>query len=258
MLTRGAVEIFAAAFVASVFGSMVGLGGGFIFVPILRLVLGFAPAEAAGTSLLLIVANSASSVATFLWHRRVHLKIGLIIALGGLPTSILGAILALHIPAKLFDWILAAILVAVAVDMFLNAERRLKGRPEHEHVARIKGMSYRAAFGLGLVIGLFSSLFGLGGGIVLVPTLLYFSELPAHAISATSQFAILLTSPVGLVTHALQHDVAFNNAIPLVLGGLLGGPIGARLSLKLKSPQLLIAVAVSLTIAAVSLIWRHL
>src|SRR6185312_2622579 len=258
MLTRGAVEIFAAAFAASVFGSMVGLGGGFIFVPILRLFLGFAPAEAAGTSLVLIVANSASSVATYLWHRRVHIKIGLIVALGGLPTSILGAILALHMPAKLFDWILAAILVAVGVDMFWNAERRLAGRPEHYHLARLKGMSYRYAFGIGLVIGLFSSLFGLGGGIVLVPTLLYFSELPAHAISATSQFAILLTSPVGLVAHAIQHDVALADTIPLVLGGLLGGPIGARLSLRLRSPQLLIAVAVALAIAAVSLIWKHL
>lgn len=258
MLTRGAVELFAAAFVASVFGSMVGLGGGFIFVPILRLFLGFAPAEAAGTSLVLIVANSASSVATYLYHHRVHIKIGLIVALGGLPTSILGAILALHMPAKLFDWILAVILVAVAVDMFWNAERRLAGRPEHYHVARLKGMSYRAAFGIGLVIGLFSSLFGLGGGIVLVPTLLYFSELPAHAIGATSQFAILLTSPVGLATHAWQHDVAVRDTIPLILGGLLGGPIGARLSLRLKSPQLLIAVAVALAIAAVSLILKHL
>jgi len=258
VLTRGGVELFAAAFLASIFGSMVGLGGGFIFVPILRLFLGFAPAEAAGTSLVLIVANSASSVATFLWHRRVHLKIGLIVALGGLPTSILGAILALHMPGKLFDWILAVILIAVAVDMFWNAERRLAGRPEHYHVARLKGLSYRAAFGIGLVIGLFSSLFGLGGGIVLVPTLLYFSELPAHAISATSQFAILLTSPVGLVTHAVQHDVALPDTIPLVVGGLLGGPIGARLSLRLKSPQLLIAVAVALAVAAVSLIWRHL
>jgi uncharacterized membrane protein YfcA len=258
LLTRGAIELFAAAFVASVFGSMVGLGGGFIFVPILRLFLGFAPAEAAGTSLVLIVANSASSVATYLWHQRVHVKIGLLVALGGLPTSILGAILALHIPAKLFDSILSVILIAVAIDMFLNARRRLAGRPEHDRVHRIKGMSYRAAFGVGLVVGLFSSLFGLGGGIVLVPTFLYFSELPVHAISATSQFAILLTSPVGLITHAAQHDVAFRDAVPLVLGGLLGGPLGARLSLRLKSPQLLIAVSVSLVIAAVTLIWRHL
>lgn len=258
MLTRGALELFAAGFVASVFGSMVGLGGGFILVPILRLFLGFAPADAAGTSLVLIVANSASGAFTYLLHRRVHLKVGLLVALGGIPTSILGAILALHIPANVYDAILAVILVAVAIDMFWNAERRMAGRPEHQHVHRIKGMSYRAAVGLGLVIGLFSSLFGLGGGIVLVPTFLYFSELPAHAISATSHFAILLTSPVGLVTHIFQHDVVSSDVIPLVLGGLLGGPIGARLSLRLRSPQLLLAVAVALVVAAVTLIWRQI
>jgi uncharacterized membrane protein YfcA len=46
--------------------------------------------------------------------------------------------------------------------------------------------------------------------------------------------------------------------IPLVAGGLLGGPIGARLSLRLRSPQLLIAVAVALVVTAITLVWRHL
>ena len=254
---HGAVELFAAAFIASVFGSMVGLGGGFILVPLMRLVLGFAPAEAAGTSLVLIVANSASGAFTYLLHRRVHLKLGLLIALGGLPSGILGAVLAVRIPPTLFDAILSLILIAVAVDLARNAKQRTAGRLEHRNVAELKGMSYRAAVGIGFVIGLFSSLFGLGGGIVLIPTFLYFSELPAHAISATSHFAILLTSPVGLVTHILQHDVVSSDVIPLVLGGLIGGPIGARLSLRLQSPQLLIAIAVALVVAAVTLIWRH-
>ena len=91
--------------------------------------------------------------------------------------------------------------------MAWNAERRMAGRPELGRIHEIKGMSYRGALGLGFVVGIFLSLFGLGGGIILVPTFLYFSELPAHAISATSQFAILLTSPPGLITHILQHDV---------------------------------------------------
>jgi uncharacterized membrane protein YfcA len=237
---------------------MVGLGGGFVLVPLLRLFFGFSPAYAAGTSLILIVANSASGAFTYLLQRRVHLKIGLLIAAGGLPGGILGAITSVHISPRLFDTILAILLVAVAVDMAWNAERRMAGRVEHRRVAEIKGMSYRAALALGFVVGVFSSLFGLGGGIVLVPTFLYFSELPAHAISATSHFAILLTSPVGLVVHAMQHDIVARDILPLVAGGLLGGPIGARLSLRLKSPQLLIVVAVALTIAAVSLVWRQL
>ncbi len=196
------LELFAAAFVASIFGSMVGLGGGFILVPIMRLFMGFPPAYAAGTSLVLIVANSASGAFAYLLQRRVHLKIGLLVAAGGLPGSVLGAIASLHISPLLFDSILAALLVAVAIDMAWNAERRMAGRVEHHRVASIKGMSYRGALALGFIVGIFSSLFGLGGGIVVVPALLYFSELPVHAISATSQFAILLTSPVGLAVHA--------------------------------------------------------
>ena len=255
---RFALELFAAAFFSSVFGSMVGLGGGFILVPILRLFLGFSPADAAGTSLVLIVANSASGAFTYLLQRRVHLKIGWLIAAGGLPGGILGSIASVHISPRLFDTILAVLLVGVAVDMAWNAERRMAGRIEHHRGATIKGMSYRGAFGLGFVVGIFSSLFGLGGGIILVPTFLYFSELPAHAISATSHFAILLTSPVGLVVHALQRDIVARDAVPLVAGGLLGGPIGARLSLCLKSPQLLMVVAVALVTAAVTLVWRQL
>jgi len=244
--------------VASVFGSMVGLGGGFVLVPLLRLFLGFSPADAAGTSLVLIVANSASGAFTYLLHRRVHLKVGLLIAIGGVPSSIIGAILSLHIPARIFDTLLAALLIGVAVDMAWNAERRMAGRPELRRIHEVKGMSYRAALGLGFAMGIFLSLFGLGGGIVLVPAFLYFSELPAHAISATSHFAILLTSPTGLITHILQHDVVGSDVAPLVAGGLLGGPIGARLSLRLRSPQLLIVVAIALVTAAITLVWRQL
>jgi uncharacterized membrane protein YfcA len=237
---------------------MVGLGGGFVLVPILRLVLGFPPADVAGTSLVLIVANSASGAFTYLLHRRVHLKIGLLIALGGLPSGILGAILSLHISARIFDVLLAVLLTAVAGDLIWNAERHLAGRPEPARLQRIKGMSYRGALAIGFVVGIFLSLFGLGGGTVMVPAFLYFSELPVHVIGATSQFAILLTSPPGLITHILQHDVVGRDVIPLVLGGLLGGPIGARLSLRLKSPQLLIVVAVALVVTAITLVWRHL
>ena len=257
-MTAAALELFAFALFASAFGSMVGLGGGFVLVPILRLFFALPPAEAAGTSLVLIVANGLSGAIAYLMQKRVHVKIGLLLAAGGLPGGILGAYLSLHIPARLFDWLLALLLISVAIDMGWNAERRMQGRPEHEHVHTLKGMSYRAALALGFTIGTFSSLFGIGGGVILVPTLLYFSELPIHAVSATSQFGILLTSPIGLIAHVLQRDVDPHLVIPLVAGGLIGGPVGARLSRRLRSTQLLVTVAIGLVLVAGSLIWRDL
>jgi len=250
------LELFGAAFVASVFGSMVGLGGGFILVPILRIFFGLGPAEAAGTSLVLVTANSASGAFTYLLQKRVDVKLGLLFGAGGLPGSIIGALLTKHISEQAFDWAFGIFLVAVAGDMVFNAKKRVAARLEHE-VGTKKAMSYRAALGIGFVVGLVSSLFGIGGGIVVIPSLLYFSNLPAHAISATSHFAILLTSPVGLTIHGLQHDIRLFDVVPLVAGGLLGGPIGARLSLRLKSPQLLVIVGIALVCVAASLALRH-
>lgn len=252
-----ALELFAAGLVASIGGSMVGLGGGFILVPLLRLFFNLGPAEAAGTSLVLVVANSASGAFTYLLQRRVHVKVGLMLAAGGLPGSILGALIVQHISAAAFDWIFGIFLVVVASDMIFNRTRRARSAADVRDVRDLKGMSYRAAALAGFAVGIVSSLFGIGGGIIVVPTLLYFSELPAHAISATSHFAILLTSPVGLAAHIAAHDIRLAAVVPLVLGGLCGGPIGARLSLRLKSPQLVVVVASALVIAAGSLALRH-
>lgn len=252
-----ALELFGAALVASVFGSMVGLGGGFVLVPILRIFFGLGPAEAAGTSLVLVTANSGAGAFTYLLQKRVDVKLGAMFAIGGLPGAIIGAILTRHIAPRDFDWAFGIFLVLVAGDMIINAAKRVGARVETD-VGLRKAMSFRAAVGIGFVVGLVSSLFGIGGGVIVVPSLLYFSSLPAHAISATSHFAIVLTSPVGLIVHGLQGDIRIADVPPLVAGGLLGGPIGARLSLRLRSPQLLVVVGIALVCVALSLALRHL
>ena len=246
------VWLFVIGFVASVFGSMVGLGGGFIMVPVLRLAYGLSPPLAAGTSLVLVVASSLGGSIENLLQKRVDLRTGWLITAGGIPGGILGALAVKHSPEQLFDWLFAAFLVAVAADIVVNRERRTR---KLQNVAR---NNTTGTLVMGLVVGFVSSLFGVGGGVILIPSLLYLTALPAHAITATSQFAILLTSPVGLAAHALQRDVAWSYAAPLALGGLLGGPVGARLSARVKSPVLLLCVAAALTIAAIAMVFRHI
>lgn len=237
---------------------MVGLGGGFIIVPVLRIFFGLSPAIAAGTSLALVVANSGSGAIAYLLARRVHVRVGLLIAAGGLPGSVLGTIIVKNLAPHLFDWLFAAFLIAVALDIVLNGEKRLAQRDDREEVHLIAGMTWGLALATGFGVGVISSLFGVGGGVVLIPSLLYFSDLPLHAITATSHFGIVLTSPVGLLAHFIEHDIDWRYVIPLVLGGLLGGPIGARLSVRVKSPRLITFVATALVIAALALVGRHI
>ena len=235
---------------------MVGLGGGFISVPILLLFYGLPPAEASGTSLALVVANSASGAFTYLLHKRVHVKIGLLLAAGGFPASIAGAIVAKHISPQLYDWTFAVLLLAVSYDMVRNRHAHVARRREQELDDRGPVNVPRFLL-VGLIVGFVSSLFGVGGGVIIIPSLLYFSSLTAHMISATSQFSIFLTSPVGFAAHWAQSDIDWHYVVPLALGGIIGGPIGVRLSLRLRQTRLLAAVAAGLTVAALALIFRH-
>jgi uncharacterized membrane protein YfcA len=99
---------------------MVGLGGGFIIVPVLRLFFGLSPAAAAGTSLALVIANSGSGATTYLLQRRVHIRTGLFLAAGGLPGSIAGAIAVKNLPGHIFDWLFAAFLLIGAAYFVYN------------------------------------------------------------------------------------------------------------------------------------------
>lgn len=229
---------------------MVGLGGGFIVVPVLRLFYGLSPALTAGTSLVLVFANSASGSVAYWRQQRIDVRMGWLVAAGGIPGGILGAVAVRYVSPRIFDWLFAAFLIAVSADMVINRAKRAAGK---ENAAKLSVISTIA---IGLFVGLVSSLFGVGGGVILVPSFSYLSDLPAHFISATSQFAILLTSPVGLITHIVQHDVDWADALPLGAGGILGGAAGARLSLRLKSHVLALLVAVALTIAALALVVR--
>ncbi|MFN2449465.1 MAG: sulfite exporter TauE/SafE family protein, partial [Candidatus Baltobacteraceae bacterium] len=172
--------MFATGLGASIFGSMVGLGGGFIAVPILLLFFGLPPAQAAGTSLSLVVANSAAGAVTYSLQDRVHVRIGLLIAIGGIPGSILGALLAQRVSPALFDWALAVLLVGVSIDMTFNRRKRLANR--NAAALQQHAMRWEKWLLLGVFVGFVSSLFGIGGGMVVVPSLLYFSALPAHMI----------------------------------------------------------------------------
>ena len=237
---------------------MVGLGGGFVVVPVLRLFFGLDPAFASGTSLALVVANSGSAAFTYTLQGRVHMRVGLLLSAAAFPASILGAMLVKRLPANWFDVLFALFITAIAIDILRSSGRRLEGR--HHAQARataLAGMRWYTGLAAGFAVGFISSLFGVGGGVVLIPSLIYLSDLPAHAITATSHFAIFLTSPVGLAAHYVQRDIDWNYVVPLVAGGLLGGPIGARLSLRVHSPRLMGFVAVALVAAAVALVARH-
>ena len=267
-----AVEMFALGVFASFLGSVVGLGGGFIAIPVLRLLFHLPPTLVAGTSLFLVTANVGSASIAFWRQGRIEKRLGFTMGLLGIPGSILGALLLKHSNVKGFDFAYAAILAFFAFDLLR------KGKVKDENVTRArlpwsrpqtfydkqsgKTFEYQISPPLvavaGIATGFVSSFFGIGGGILVVPLLLRVFMLPAHIVGATSHFIILLSSPFGVATHWLNGDIDWLLAIPLALGGVIGAQFGAETARRLSTPALVRVLAVVLLIAAGSLVVQHI
>lgn len=82
---------------------------------------------------------------------------------------------------------------------------------------------------IGVVAGVLSGLFGVGGGVIVVPALMAFLHLDQRRASATSLVAIAPAAVAGAVTYAVQGEVHWLAALTLAVGSVVGAPVGARL-----------------------------
>jgi uncharacterized membrane protein YfcA len=231
----------------------VGLGGGFVVIPLLRVAFGVPPAQAAGTSLLLVFANTAASTFGYLRDRVVDLRLAVPLTISAVPGSIAGVLAVKRFSPTGFDMAYGVVLIVLAV--LVLGRRRMTSRPVEE---RTFAHDPRVALAAGFGVGFFSSLFGIGGGVVLIPLLLILARMPPHVVTATSAFVITTTAPVGIVAHAIGHDVDWVFATPLLLGGIVGGSLGPPIAKRVSSPNLITLLATALILAAVGLAARHL
>jgi uncharacterized membrane protein YfcA len=96
---------------------------------------------------------------------------------------------------------------------------------------------------IGLVAGVFSSLFGVGGGIVIVPLLMLLTAYPAHQAAAVSLGAIGITACAGVVLYALRGEVRVGYALLVGVPGAIGALVGAGLQQRLSGRSLTLGFA---------------
>lgn len=241
---------------ASIIGSIVGLGGGFITVPVLRIFFNFSPAVAAAASLMLVFANSLSASARFAHQKRIAFDLAIPIAVASIPGSIAGALISARTNGNVFDILYAVLLSVIAIDV---VRRTLRKTPAvTDSAVAVHGRPHLAVIiAGGLIVGFISSLFGIGGGVIVVPLLLYTTKKDLHVVTATSTAIIAMTAPVGIITQSFQHQLHWQIALALAAGGLVGGQIGAVYSQRLSSSVLSLVLAIAMVAAAAGMVLRH-
>jgi len=232
-------------FAAGIIGSMIGLGGGFVIVPILTF-FGFSPQLAASNSLFAAFSNAVASTISYAKQKRIEYSLGLKLGLFSIPGTILGAYISDGITPSPFKILFGIVLLASSVYIFLK--RKMEAR-EYNLSKQIMILAVGASFFAGMI----SSLFGIGGGVVFVPLMVIAIGLSMKMAAPTSQFILLFASASGMIAHALLGHPDFYQALFLSIGAFAGGLVGSRLSLQVEEKKLRILVTAVLVIAAIKL-----
>lgn len=229
-------------FAAGMLGSMIGLGGGIIIVPVLTF-LGFSPTAAASNSLFAALGNAIASVISYSKQKRIEYSLGIKLGLLSVPGTVLGALISSDVTPGIFQMLFGLVLIASAAYIFLR--RKLQSKEKKLSIQMII-----FAVGASFFAGIISSFFGIGGGIVFVPLMVVGMGMAMKQAAPTSQLVLLFASMSGVITHSLLGHPDFTQAGFLAIGSFAGGLVGARLSIEIKERYLQILVSVVILIAA--------
>ncbi len=268
--------IFSSAILAGVLGSLVGLGGGVLIVPLLTLAFGLPIRYAIGASIIAVIATSSGAAAAYVRDHLTNMRVGLFLELATTVGAMSGAFLAAYIaPASLFVIFGIVLLISAVPIVFKVAEELPQGVTNDVWATKLRlastypdqrlgqQVSYRVTrtplgFAMMYVAGVLSGLLGIGSGTFKVLAMDTIMRLPMKVSTTTSNFMIGVTAAASAGIYFARGDVLPVLAAPVALGILLGALIGARLLVHLSNKFLRLIFLPVLVVIAVQMVLRGL
>lgn len=269
-----------------VLSGMLGIGGGTIMVPVLRLGYGLDAFMATATSLFAIIPISLAGAITHIRARSCFPKLGLLLGIAGAVTSSAGVYLGSVSPSWLIMLAAAIIIVYSAFTMLRKALRMGKKGTDPSVAGGQKGTDPATPTGnkgtdlhdaheaeqtppcafaftrknvalavvIGLIAGFASGYVGVGGGFIMVPLMTAWLGIPMKRTSGTSLIAIIILAIPGVIQQAFLGHIDYLAGIMLCVGAIPGAVLGARLVPRVPERTLRFIFAGLLAVAAVMLV----
>lgn len=235
---------------AGILAGFLGIGGGTVVVPIL-LALGYQPVEAVATSSLSIMITALSG--SLQNWRMGYLKFRPVLSLG------LPALITAQIGAYLADAVFSPriLLFAFAGLLLLNTylvqlKKQITTHTPHPENSTDSGMNPMVAYGItGSLAGLLAGLFGVGGGVIMVPLQIILLNQSIKTAIQTSLGVVAITGLSACLGHALRGNVIGLTGLLLGIGGLLGSQVSTRFLPKLPDKVVSFAFRLLLVVLAI-------
>ena len=246
--------IFLTTLTAGFLGSMLGIGGGFLIVPIFVLLLKIPMHQAVALSLVAISGTAISSSTIYISRRLVDFKTGVILESATLLGAVIGPNIALKLEAEVLEFIFGSVLLYVTYRMWVRREdggdsKTVRGKDHLRWTTSLLG-----AFSTGLIAGMI----GIGGGTLKVPIMYLILGVPLRTAVATSQFMISLTSVTSSSIYILNGLVNLDTGLAAITGSISGAQLGSRVGLKLKVHQIRRLFSIILAFFSITMILKSI
>ncbi len=262
-------ELLGGGFSAGFLGSLFGIGGGVILIPLLTLVFGYGIKVAVAASLTTIVATSTMSSSIYIDKKLVNLRLVLIMA----PVVIAGAIMGAHVnrllSQRVLEILFSLVLIYTSYEMIRGkrGEERIEAKSRGEYSYYDEALEKRIYYSikrkflgssLGFFTGFFSALLGIGGGVINIPILNMVMKTPLKVSMATNLMIIGLSTSTSATIYALRGLVSPLLVSTLMIGVIGGVLVGTRIMVRTRSLVLRYLFVLLMLVEAAKMLQRGL
>jgi uncharacterized protein len=256
---------------AGLLGSLTGLGGGVVLVPLLTIFFHVDIRYAIGASLVSVIATSSGAAASYVKEGFSNIRIGMFLEIATTIGALIGAFLATWIPTNVLAIIFGAVLLYSA---YLSRKTRSQAQREVPPDAlatrlRLNGSfpdlggqrSYNVqnvptGFGLMFGAGALSGLLGIGSGAVKVLAMDQAMQIPFKVSTTTSNFMIGVTAAASAGVYLSRGYVDPGLSMPVMLGVLVGSLLGSRILIKAETKSLRLVFSVVILVLGLQMLYK--
>jgi len=258
------------AYAAGLLGSLTGLGGGVIVIPLLTLGLHIDFHYAIGAALVASIATSSGSASAYVKEGMTNIRLGMFLEIATSVGAVAGAVIALWMPTNTIAVIFGLVLIFTAVMqqrqktdhehvVGSNLARRLKlfgSYPTKEGVKSYELTHVTGGFFTMIVAGILSVLLGIGSGVLKVLAMDTCMKVPFKVSTTTSNFMIGVTAVTSAVVYLQRGYIEPGIAFPIIVGVLCGALTGTQLLKRLNVSLLRKIFAIAILLVAVNMIYN--
>ena len=266
-----AVLLFLGSIAAGLLGSITGLGGGVVLIPLLTIIFKVDIHYAIGTSLISVIATSSGAAAAYVKEGFSNIRIGMFLELATTFGAITGAFIAIYtqpyLIAVLFGFVL---LFTVASSFIMKHDIALPGvsskiarwlrlsssYPTMEGEKSYYVINVGGGFGMMLIAGIISGLLGIGSGALKVIAMDNIMRIPFKVSTTTSNFMIGVTAAASAGLYLNRGYIDPGLSFPVVLGVLAGAYVGSKILVKAKTKILRLVFAIVISILGIEMIYN--